>query len=82
MFYLTMHSTHFMLRLYDVRHMVKNHSAREETRCHHYMGYTFRLAVSVLLYAPFHTHDSTYHDLCYTSRGALAGTRNGSVGPP
>ena len=26
--------------------------------------------------------DSTYHGLCYTSRGALAGTRNGSMGPP
>ena len=24
----------------------------------------------------------TYHSLCYTSRGALAGTRNSSVGPP
>ena len=22
------------------------------------------------------------HDLCYTSRGALAGTRNSSMGPP
>ena len=27
----------------------------------------------VLLYAPSHRHDSTYHGLCYTSRGALAG---------
>ena len=26
MFYLTTHSTHFILRLYDVRHMVKDHS--------------------------------------------------------
>ena len=26
--------------------------------------------------------DSTYHSLCYTSRGALAGTRNSSMGPP
>ena len=23
-----------------------------------------------------------YHNLCYTSRGALAGTRNSSMGPP
>ena len=28
------------------------------------------------LYAPSHRQDSTYHGLCYTSRGALAGTRN------
>ena len=26
MFYLTMHSTHFILRLYGVGHMVKDHS--------------------------------------------------------
>ena len=34
-----------------------------------------RLAARVLLYASLYRHDSTYHDLCYTSRGALAGTR-------
>ena len=30
MFYLTMHSTHFYLRLYGVRHMVKDHSDSEK----------------------------------------------------
>ena len=54
--------------------------ARKETRCHH-KGYSFRLAARVLLYASFHRQDSTYHGLCYTSRGALAGTRNSSAGP-
>ena len=44
---------------------------REESRCRH-MGYSFRLAAMVLLYAPSHRQDSTYHGLCYTSRGALA----------
>ena len=29
MFYLTMHSTHFILRLYGIGHMVKNHSDSE-----------------------------------------------------
>ena len=29
-----------------------------------------------------HRQDNTYHGLCYTSRGALAGTRNSSMGPP
>ena len=29
MFYLTMHSTHFYLRLYGVEHIVKDHSDRE-----------------------------------------------------
>ena len=27
-----------------------------------------------------HRQDSTYHSLCYTSRGALDGTRNSSMG--
>ena len=48
---------------------------RKETRCRH-IGYSFRLAAKVLLYAPSHRQDSTYHGLYYTSRGALAGTRN------
>ena len=39
------------------------------------MGYFFGLAARVLLYAPFHRQDSTYHGLWYTSRGALAGTK-------
>ena len=54
---------------------------REETRCHH-MGYSFRLAESVFLYAPSHRQDITYHGLCYTIRGALAGTKYSSMGPP
>ena len=63
--------------------MVKDHSdgEREETRCRH-MGYSFRLTARVLLYAPSHKQDNTYHGLCYTSRGALAGKRNSSMGPP
>ena len=63
--------------------MVKDHSdsEREEIRCRH-MGYSFRLAASVLLYAPSNRQDSTYHCLCYTSRGALAVTRNSSMGSP
>ena len=40
------------------------------------MSYSFRLAARVLLYAPSHRQDNTYHSLCYTSRGALAGMRN------
>ena len=40
------------------------------------------LLFPILLYAPSHRQDSTYHGLCYTSRGALARTRNSSMGPP
>ena len=54
---------------------------REETRCRH-IGYSFRLVARVLLYASSNRQDSTYHGLCYTSRGALAGTRNSSMSPP
>ena len=54
---------------------------RKETRCRH-IGYSYRLAARVLLYAPSHRQDNTYHGLCYTSRGALAGTRNSSMSPP
>ena len=66
----------FYLRLYGVRHMVKDILiVRKETRCRH-IGYSYRLTARVLLYALSHRQDSTYHGLCYTSRGALAGTRN------
>ena len=82
MFYLTMHSTHFIYG-----YMASDISlrtiliVREETRCHH-IGYSFQLAARVLLYAPSHRQDSTYHGCCYTSHGAMAGTRNSSMGPP
>ena len=45
------------------------------------MDYSFWLAGRVLLYASSHIQDSIYHGLCYTSRGALAGTRNSSIDP-
>ena len=32
----------FYLRLYDIRHMVER--AQEKTHCHHYMGFSFKLA--------------------------------------
>ena len=103
MFYLTMHSTHFMYGYMEGRKQMfylTTHSThfiygymesdiwlrtilivRKETRCRH-IGYSYRLTARVLLYAPSHRQDSTYHSLCYTSRGALAGTRNSSMGPP
>ena len=53
----------FYLRLYGVRHMVKDDSdRREETRCRH-MGYSFVLAARVLLYASSYRQDNTYHGL-------------------
>ena len=46
------------------------------------MGFSFRLAANYPLYASSHRQNNTYHGLCYTSRGALVGTRNSSMGPP
>ena len=91
-FYLMMHSTHFIygymerernvlfndafntfyLRLYGVRHMVKDHSNSEKGN----PLLPHRLLLSI------NSKDNTYHGLYYTSCGALAGTRNSSMGPP
>ena len=45
------------------------------------MGYSFRLAATVLLHTPSYRQDITYHGPCYTSRGTLAGKRNSSMCP-
>ena len=73
MFYSTTHSTHFNYGYMstDIWWTVIQ-IAREETHC--------RLVARVLLYARSHRQYITYHGLCYTSRGALAGTRNSLVG--
>ena len=82
MFYLTTHSTHFIYGYMASDIWLRTILiVRKETRCGH-IGYSFRLAARVLLYAPSHRQDSTYHGLCYTSHGALAGMRNSSMGPP
>ena len=82
MFYLTTHSTYFIYSYMASDIWLRTILiVRKETRCRH-IGYSLRLTARVLLYAPSHRQDSTYHDLCYTSRGALGGTRNSSMGPP
>ena len=82
MFYLTTHSTHFIYGYMASDIWLRTILiVKKETRCRH-IGYSFRLTARVLLYTPSHRQDSTYHGLCYTSRGALAGTRNSSIGPP
>ena len=67
MFYLTTHSTHFIYGYMASDIWLRTIlTVRKETRCRH-IGYSFRLAARVLLYAPSHRQDSTYH---------------GSMGPP
>ena len=72
----------FYLRLYGVGHMVKDHSDSERGNLLPSHGLLFPISRRVLLYAYSHRQDNTYHILCYTSRGALVGTRNSSLGPP
>ena len=68
MFYLTMHSTHFIYGYMASDIWLRTILiVRKETRCCH-IGYSYRLTARVLLYAPSHRQDSTYHGLCYTSR--------------
>ena len=75
MFYLKMHSTHFIYGYMASDIWLRTILiVRKETCCRH-IGYSYRLTARVLLYAPSHRQDNTYHGLCYTSRGTLAGTR-------
>ena len=71
MFYLTTHSTHFiysyMASEISLRTILR---VRKETCCCH-IGYAYRLTARVLLYAPSHRQDNTYHGLCYTSHNWL-----------
>ena len=48
------------LRLYGVRHMLKDHSDSE--RGNPMLAHAFRLVAWFLLYAPSYSQDSTYHD--------------------
>ena len=76
MFYLTTHSTHFIYSYMASDIWLRTILiVRKETRCCH-IGYSYRLTARVLLYAPSHRQNNTYHSLCYTIRGALAGTRS------
>ena len=63
----------FYLRLYGVRHMVKDHSDIEKRN----PLLPHRLLLSINSKGSF---ICTNHGLYYTSRGALAGTRNSSMG--
>ena len=72
----------FYLRLYGVRHMVKDHSDCEIGNPLPPHRLLFPINRRVSLYAPSQRQDCTYHSRCYTSRGALAGMRNSSMGPP
>ena len=71
----------FYLRLYGVRHMVKDRSDCERKPAATTWANSFQLASRVLSYASSQRQDNIYHSICYTSHGA-AGMRNSSMGPP
>ena len=79
MFYLLTHSTHFVYGYMASDIWLRTILiVRKETCCHH-MGCSFRLTARVLLYTPSHRQDSTYHSLCYISRGVFAGVPNSFI---
>ena len=85
MFYLTTHSTHFILRLYGVGHniMVEDHSDSERGNPLPLHGLLFPINSNGSFYM-HHPIDRIAHMTAfyYTSRGTLAGTRNSSMVPP
>ena len=72
----------FYLWLYGIRHMVKDHSVNEWGNLLPPHGLNFLISSKGSFIYIIHWQDNTYHSLCYTSCGALAGTRNSSMGPP
>ena len=71
MFYLTTLSTHFIYS-----YMVKDHSDSKKGNLLPPHGLVFPISSKgSFIYASSHRQNNTYHSLCYTSRGALAGTR-------
>ena len=72
----------FFLRLYGVRHMVKDHSDSEKGKPLPPHRLLFPINSKGYFICTIPQQDSTYHGLCYSSRGALAGTRNSSMGSP
>ena len=82
MFHLTTHSTHFIYGYMASDIWLRSILIVRKETCFRHIGYSLRLTARVLLYVPSHRQDNTYHSLCYASCGALAGTRNSSMGPP
>ena len=72
----------FYLRLHGIKHMVKDHSDSERGNLLPSTRATLFNEQQGFFYM-HHPTDRTTHTtaFCYTSRGALAGTRNSSMGP-
>ena len=76
-------NTFNFLRLYGVGHMVNEHSDSERGKPLPPHGLLFPINSKGSFFCTILPRQgNTYHVLCYTSRGALAGTRNSSMGSP
>ena len=80
MFYLMTHSEHFIYGYTALEYGKGPLSKQGDLLLSH--GLFFPISSKVLLYVSSHREDNTYHGLCYTRRGALAGTRNSSMDLP
>ena len=65
MFYLTTQSTHFILRLYSVGHMVKDLSDSERETRYRHMGYSFRLTARFFFYMHYPTDSRITHSTAF-----------------
>ena len=73
----------FYLRLYDVIHMVKDHSDSERgNQLLPLHGLLFLISSKVSFKCTTPTDSKAHTTACYTSCGALAGMRNSSMGSP
>ena len=70
-----------MFNPFYLRYVVKDHLVRGKTCFYHFFGYSFPVSIKGSFICT-HREDSTYHGLGNTNCGALAGTRNNSMGPP
>ena len=61
MFYLTTNSTHFSYGYMASDIWLRTILIVRKETCRRHIGYSFRLTARVLLYAPSHRQDSTYH---------------------
>ena len=61
--------------------MVKYHTDSERGNPLPPHGLLFPINSKGSFICTIHRQDDTYHSLCYTTRGALAGMRNSSMGP-
>ena len=81
MFYIAIHSIHFILRLYGVGYIIVNDLSDSErgnlmSPLHGLLFPISSIVIYMYIYASSHRQDNTHYGLYYTSRGALAETRN------